>query len=119
EADNDRFEPGDEMFADDERTMFEALETIALETPPPYTVFTRDHDRVVRADSLVSPETLRTLRMRLDEKQSEYRREFARLVSQLQRRLMARQNRSWLFDLEEGLIDASRLDRVIVNPGFS
>lgn len=118
-ADTDTFEPGDEMFGDDERRLFDALETLVRDTAPPYTAFTRDNDRIVRAESLVAAETLRTLRTRLDDRQAQYRRDFARLVSQLQRRLMARQNRSWLFDLEEGLIDASRLDRVIVNPGFS
>ncbi len=40
-------------------------------------------------------------------------------MTQLQRRLMAKQTRSWTFDLEEGLVDASRLDRVVVNPGFA
>jgi len=50
---------------------------------------------------------------------AEFRKDFARLVTRLQRKLLARQMRNWAFDLDEGLVDASRLDRVVVNPGFA
>ena len=40
----------------------------------------------------------------------------ARLANKLQRRLMAQQNRSWEFDLEEGLLDTARLTRVVTDP---
>ncbi len=40
----------------------------------------------------------------------------AKLANRLQRRLMAQQNRAWEFDLEEGMLDAARLARVVVNP---
>ena len=87
--------------------------------PPPYAVFTTAHDRVERGAELVDVATLRALRAELDERRAEFRRDLARLVMRLQRRLLARQMRDWSFDLEEGLIDAARLDRVVVNPGFA
>ena len=55
----------------------------------------------------------------LEKRRAEFRRDFSRLVSRLQRKLLARQTRNWSFDLDEGLVDASRLDRVVVNPGFA
>jgi cobaltochelatase CobT len=119
-ADSDSFEPSAEIFADDDETMpQELLEALADLRPPAYGVHTTAHDRVVGAETLGDPRSLREARTRLDARRAEYRRDLSRLVTQLQRRLMALQTRSWIFDLEEGLIDASRLDRVVVNPGFS
>ncbi len=85
----------------------------------PYKVFTTAHDTVALASDLVDPRRLRELRESLDRRRADLRRDLARLTARLQRRLLARQNRDWAFDLEEGLLDASRLDRVIVNPGFA
>jgi cobaltochelatase CobT len=84
----------------------------------PYKSYTTAHDVVICASDLVEPSLLREKRAYLESKYRDYGRDLARLVSRLQRRLMSRQTRDWAFDLDEGLIDASRLDRVIVNPGF-
>lgn len=40
----------------------------------------------------------------------------SRLANKLQRKLLAKQNRSWSFDLEEGILDASKLPRVVMDP---
>jgi len=87
--------------------------------PKPYRALTTRHDRVVQANDLADGAALRKARLALDEKQADFRRDIARLSTRLQRTLMARQARRWEFDQDEGLIDASRLDRVIVKPGFS
>ena len=88
-------------------------------TPPPYSVYTTAHDLVVRAVDLASEADLRKERLLLEKRRGEFRRDLRRLVLRLQRRLMARQLRNWSFDLEEGLVDASRLDRLVVNSGFT
>ena len=120
-ADTDAI-PGEAIFAEDERpeiapALLRAAR--ALGDAPPYRPYTTHHDEVVRAASLGRSADLRIARRKLEEKRATSRRELAHLVAQLQRRLMALQRRSWTFDLEEGLIDAARLDRVIVNPGFA
>ncbi|MDO8359518.1 MAG: cobaltochelatase subunit CobT [Devosia sp.] len=116
----DKLVPGDELFAEDSpelnpRLLYARPDAHRL----PYASFTTIHDRIVSAESLGDKVRLREARLALDRKRAEYRRDFAKLVAQLQRRLMALQRRSWTFDLEEGLVDASRLDRVVVNPGFA
>jgi len=118
DGEGDDFEPSEELFAGGEEVLHELIKANE-EIKQSYKVFTDTHDRVVRADSLADAARLRQMRTKLDAKRAEFRRDFSRLVAQLQRRLMALQTRSWTFDLEEGLIDASRLDRVIVNPGFT
>jgi cobaltochelatase CobT len=86
--------------------------------PPPYAVFTTAHDLVLPSTDLTEAANLRKERALLDNRRSEFRRDFGRLVLRLQRRLLARQMRNWSFDLDDGLVDASRLDRVVVDPGF-
>lgn len=113
----DIFEPGGGLFLDTKPKSL--LTAKAPENPPPYSVFTVIHDRIVSASDLVDVATLRAARAALDQRRADFRRDLVRLVMRLQRRLLARQIRDWSFDLEEGLIDASRLDRVIVNPGFA
>ncbi len=110
------FEPGElenEMAEDGRR-----IETARAPAPAPYHAFTNKYDRIVHASELEPASDLRKMRARLDERMSDHRREVTRLVSRLQRRLLALQARQWEFDLDEGLIDAAKLDRVIINPGF-
>ncbi|HWA62714.1 MAG TPA: cobaltochelatase subunit CobT [Caulobacteraceae bacterium] len=83
---------------------------------PPYKVFTTAHDEVVTAEELCEPEELTRLRAYLDQQLANLSNVVARLANRLQRRLLAQQNRSWSFDLEEGLLDVARLTRVIVDP---
>ena len=87
--------------------------------PPPYRPYTTAHDRIVDAGDLFDPAELTASRKALDQKRAAYRREVARLAARLQRRLLAQQDRQWMFDLDEGLIDASRLDQVVLSPGFT
>ena len=83
---------------------------------PPYKIFTREHDEVVSAEDLCEPEELTRLRAYLDQQLSSLSNVVSRLANRLQRKLMAKQNRTWSFDLEEGMLDVARLTRVIVDP---
>ena len=83
---------------------------------PPYKVFTREFDEVVDAADLCDPPELDRLRAYLDQQLQSLSSVVSRLANKLQRRLLAQQNRSWTFDLEEGVLDAARLTRVIVDP---
>jgi cobaltochelatase CobT len=84
-----------------------------------YKVFTEEFDEVVEATELCDYEELDRLRAYLDSQLTGLQGIVTRLANRLQRRLMARQNRSWEFDQEEGLLDAARLARVVVSPGHS
>jgi cobaltochelatase CobT len=83
---------------------------------PAYKVFTTAHDEVVQADELCEPEELSRLRAYLDQQLANLSNVVARLANRLQRKLMAQQNRTWSFDLEEGMLDVARLTRVIIDP---
>ncbi|HEX4098769.1 MAG TPA: cobaltochelatase subunit CobT, partial [Caulobacteraceae bacterium] len=83
---------------------------------PPYKVFTTTHDEGVGAADLCEPEELERLRAYLDQQLASLSSVVSRLANRLQRRLMAKQNRAWTFDLEEGILDTSRLTRVVVDP---
>jgi cobaltochelatase CobT len=81
-----------------------------------YKVFTRAHDEIVNAEELCDADELDRLRAFLDKQLVALHGAVARLANRLQRRLLAQQNRGWDFDLDEGMIDAARLARVIVDP---
>ncbi len=81
-----------------------------------YHVFTNKHDEEIRAEDLCEPPELERLRGYLDRQLDKLRGAVARLANKLQRRLMAQQQRSWVFDLEEGVLDPARLTRVIIDP---
>jgi cobaltochelatase CobT len=81
-----------------------------------YHVYTNQFDEIVNAEDLCDGDELTRLRNYLDKQLSSLQGIVARLANRLQRRLMAQQNRSWDFDLEEGLLDAARLSRVVVDP---
>ena len=83
---------------------------------PDYRAFTAKFDETVAAEDLCEAEELDRLRGYLDKQLSHLQGVVARLANRLQRRLMAQQNRSWEFDLEEGLLDPARLSRVIIDP---
>jgi cobaltochelatase CobT len=83
---------------------------------PDYRPFTAKFDETVAAEDLCEAEELDRLRGYLDKQLSHLQGVVARLANRLQRRLMAQQNRSWEFDLEEGLLDPARLSRVIIDP---
>lgn len=81
-----------------------------------YKIFTQKFDETVQAADLCPPEELEQLRALLDKQLENLAGAVARLANKLQRRLMAQQNRSWTFDLEEGLLDTARLTRVVTDP---
>ncbi|MBS0383974.1 MAG: cobaltochelatase subunit CobT [Proteobacteria bacterium] len=81
-----------------------------------YKVFTRAHDEEIGAEELCDAEELARLRTYLDQQLKPLQSVVGRLAHRLQRRLLAKQNRSWTFDLEEGVLDTARLTRVIVDP---
>jgi cobaltochelatase CobT len=81
-----------------------------------YKVFTNKFDEIVKASELCPPDELDQLRALLDKQLENLAGAVARLANKLQRRLMAKQNRSWQFDLEEGLLDTARLTRVVTDP---
>jgi cobaltochelatase CobT len=84
-----------------------------------YEVYTRRFDEETLAPELCDAEELERLRAYLDSQLTGLQGVVTRLANRLQRRLMAKQNRSWQFDQEEGLLDAARLARVVVSPGQS
>jgi cobaltochelatase CobT len=81
-----------------------------------YKVFTNQFDEEILAEDLCDTDELTRLRNYLDKQLSNLQGVVARLANRLQRRLMAQQNRAWDFDLEEGVLDAARLSRVITDP---
>ena len=83
---------------------------------PFYKAYTEAFDEVVQAETLCDAEELARLRQLLDQQLVNLQGLIGKLANRLQRRLMAQQTRSWEFNLEEGLLDTSRLDRVVINP---
>ncbi len=81
-----------------------------------YKAFSRVSDETIAAEDLCDPEELERLRSFLDKQLQNLSSIVSRLANRLQRRLMAQQNRSWEFDLEEGLLDPVRLPRIIIDP---
>jgi cobaltochelatase CobT len=81
-----------------------------------YRAFCTEYDEVVQADELCDPDELARLRTMLDQQLNHLQGVIGKLANRLQRRLMAQQNRSWEFDLEEGVLDAGRLSRVVTAP---
>jgi cobaltochelatase CobT len=83
-----------------------------------YRVFTTQFDETVSATELCDPDELTRLRNFLDQQLQSMQGVVARLANKLQRLLMAQQNRTWEFDLEEGMLDTSRLTRIIIDPMY-
>jgi len=83
-----------------------------------YKVFTTEFDEEIGAADLCEPEELARLRGFLDQQLSSMQSVISRLANKLQRLLMAQQNRHWEYDLEEGMLDASRLPRIVIDPMY-
>ena len=84
-----------------------------------YKVFTSEFDEVKNAEDLENDDEITRLRKNLDQQLVNLQSLIAKLANKLQRQLLAKQNRSWEFDLEEGMLDASKLSRVIIDPFHS
>ena len=81
-----------------------------------YKIFTKKFDEVIKAEDLETDEELTRLRENLDHQLFQLKSFISKLANKLQRRLLAIQNRSWNFDQEEGILDTSKLTRVIIDP---
>jgi len=81
-----------------------------------YKAFTNEFDEIIKAEELETEEELNRLRQTLDQQLLQLKSFISKLANKLQRKLLAKQNRSWDFDLEEGLLDSSKLTRVIIDP---
>jgi cobaltochelatase CobT len=83
-----------------------------------YDAFTTEFDEEIEASDLCDADELSRLRLQLDQQLGTLQNVISRLANRLQRRLMAKQTRTWEFDLEEGMLDAARLTRVVTNPTY-
>ncbi len=81
-----------------------------------YKAYTSEFDEIIKAEDLENEEELNRLRKTLDQQLMQLKSFISKLANKLQRKLLAKQNRSWEFDLEEGLLDTSKLTRVIMDP---
>ncbi|MDG1286493.1 MAG: hypothetical protein P8P30_02890 [Rickettsiales bacterium] len=84
----------------------------------PYHIFTREYDEIVPASKLAPYEELKRLSQQLDEKMPQMAQVTRRLANKLQRLLLARTERYWEFELEEGLVNNARLPQAIITPGY-
>ena len=81
-----------------------------------YKTYTEEFDEIIKAEELESADELSRLRKNLDQQLHQLKNFISKLANKLQRKLLAKQNRSWNFDLEEGLLDTSKLPRIIMDP---
>ena len=81
-----------------------------------YKIYTEEFDEIIKAEDLESIDELSRLRKNLDQQLLQLKNFISKLANKLQRKLLAKQNRSWDFDLEEGLLDTSKLPRIIMDP---
>ena len=81
-----------------------------------YKIFTTQFDEVVKAENLENSDEATKLRRNLDQQLIGFQDIITKLANKLQRQLLAKQNRAWEFDLEEGLLDSSKLPRIIMDP---
>ena len=110
-------EPGEEAEAPEGEAPLEPPPPAPVsEADPTYEVFETAFDEEVAASDLAEPVELERLRAYLDQQLEPLKGAVSRLANKLQRRLQAQQSRSWEFDLEEGILDAGRLARVVANP---
>ena len=84
-----------------------------------YKIYTSNYDEIKKAEELEKEDEIKRLRKNLDQQLINLQNLVAKLANKLQRQLLAKQNRSWEFDLEEGILDASKLSRVIIDPFHS
>jgi cobaltochelatase CobT len=114
EASEDELADGDET--SDSGQPGQVRRNWELSPPTDYKAFTTRFDEIIEADELCDEAELNRLRAYLDQQIGGLQSVVTKLANRLQRRLMAQQARSWDFDQEEGLLDAARLARVVVNP---
>jgi len=126
ESAEDRYEDDSDQDSDGEDGDDEGVVPVRPNRPfsdlPPdfnYHAYTTKFDEVVTALDLCETDELARLRGFLDQQLAPFQSAVSKLAHRLQRRLLAQQNRSWDFDQEEGLLDAARLARIVVDPAHS
>ena len=95
-----------------EQIVQKTLDNINLD----YKIFTNQFDEVTKAEKLENADEVVKLRRTLDQQLVGFQDVITKLANKLQRQLLAKQNRAWDFDLEEGLLDSSKLPRIIMDP---
>ena len=81
-----------------------------------YKIFTNEYDEIMEAENLEKTDEITRLRKNLDQQLTNLQNVVTKLANKLQRQLLAKQKRSWEFDLEEGMLDSSKLSRIIMDP---
>tara|TARA_B100001105_G_scaffold98259_1_gene78391 strand:+ start:113 stop:1918 length:1806 start_codon:yes stop_codon:yes gene_type:complete len=81
-----------------------------------YKIFTNEYDEIIEAENLEKADEITRLRKNLDQQLTNLQNVVTKLANKLQRQLLAKQKRSWEFDLEEGMLDSSKLSRIIMDP---
>ena len=81
-----------------------------------YKIFTNEYDEIMEAENLERTDEITRLRKNLDQQLTNLQNVVTKLANKLQRQLLAKQKRSWEFDLEEGMLDSSKLSRIIMDP---
>tara|TARA_B100001057_G_scaffold490530_1_gene579006 strand:- start:1012 stop:2376 length:1365 start_codon:yes stop_codon:yes gene_type:complete len=81
-----------------------------------YKIFTTQFDEIIKAENLENANEANKLRKTLDQQLIGFQDIITKLANKLQRQLLAKQNRAWEFDLEEGMLDSSKLPRIIMDP---
>ena len=106
----------DEEIEGSDRVENRRTKNIFSESAKKYKIYTKEFDEVIKAEDLESDEELTRLRKSLDQLLIQLKNFISKLANKLQRKLLAKQNRSWDFDLEEGTLDTSKLTRIIIDP---
>ena len=106
---------------DDSESFKESTENVIQKTSlknsdQEYKVFTTEFDEIAKAENLEDVKETQKLRRNLDQQLVGFQDLITKLANKLQRQLLAKQNRAWEFDLEEGLLDSSKLTRIIMDP---
>ena len=107
--------------SEDSESLKESVENLSQKinknnTEYDYKVFTTNFDEIAKAETLENIEEIKKLRKNLDQQLVGFQDLITKLANKLQRQLLAKQNRAWEFDLEEGLLDSSKLTRIIMDP---
>ncbi|MCB2055270.1 MAG: cobaltochelatase subunit CobT, partial [Geminicoccaceae bacterium] len=115
-ADDDSTDPGADAEQGDDARANRPPEGTGGDDHLAYRVFTSQFDEIVTVEELCGPSELARLRSQLDQTLARFEGMIGRIANRLQRKLMAQQQRSWLFDLDEGILDSARLARIVANP---
>ena len=103
-------------FNSDEKSSEQIIQKNIKQLNLDYKIFTSQYDEIIKAEKLENAEESSKLRKTLDQQLIGFQDVITKLANKLQRQLLAKQNRSWEFDLEEGLLDSSKLPRIIMDP---